>query len=254
MRWYQEPGDFEVDGVLICGVCGKPKEDGIFPIIHEHQMGALFRKQRTESEIAAIIERRRAACFAGEFRELAGECRIERADSDTQPEALDAIIRFRKTMRENRALKMGRGLLFYGDKGRGKTFISGCLMNMLVDDGYKCLMTSIRRLKSQSEERFGSTNGLVEWLCGFDAVCLDDLFRERGTESMAEFSFTIIDSLYKRRVPMIITTNMSRAYMTNPNDRDGAILDRVKERCEKIEMTGRNRRQGRMPRISGGEN
>lgn len=250
-EWYREPHDFEADGVLICGMCGKPKEvvyaNGVkFPIIHNHQMDKLFRKEETALEIVERKERNRRQCFAGEFRELERECRLSKADPDTQQEALEAVDKFVKTMYENKSKKMGRGLLIYGHNGRGKTFIAGCLCNELLDKGYKVLMTSTRRLRSLAEERFGNTNNVIDWLIRFDAVCLDDMFQDRATESGREFIITVVDALYKMRVPVIATTNMSAQYLMNPSDQDKPAIDRLKERCERLEMTGRNRRQGRL--------
>lgn len=249
--WYWEPGDFYDDEVLICGQCGKPKEidygDGVkFEVIHRHQMETVFKPRLDAIEIVERKERNRRQCFAGEFSELANECRLSRAAVDTQPEALDVIHRFVKTMYENKAKKMGRGLILYGFNGRGKTFLAGCLCNELLDKGFKVLMTSTRRLRSQVEEKFGSRNDMLKWLCGFDAVCLDDIFADRNTDSGREFVFDVIDALYLRRVPVIVTTNVSKDYLVNPSDADKPAIDRLKERCDKLELVGRNRRQGRL--------
>lgn len=249
-EWYREPNDFEADGVLICGMCGKPKEEVIgsvkFPIIHEHQLDTVFRKKEDALAIVERKQRWRNQCFAGEFRELANECRLSRADIDTDQEALEAVNRFVKTMYENKHKKIGRGLLIYGQNGRGKTFISGCLCNELLDHGYMPLMTSTRRLRNLAEERFGNTQNIIDWLVRFDVVCLDDIFADKRTESGREFVFDIVDALYKMRIPIIATTNMSKQYLMNPSDADKPAIDRLKERCEKLEMTGRNRRQGRL--------
>lgn len=250
-EWYREPRDFEADGVLICGMCGRPKEvlyeNGVkFPIVHSHQMDKLFDKEKTALEILEEKERNRRQCFTGEFRELESECRLSRADADTDPAALETIERFVKTFYENKSKKIGRGLLIFGYNGRGKTFISGCLCNELLDKGYKVLMTSTRRLRSLAEERFGNANNVIDWLVRFDAVCLDDIFADKTTDTGREFVFTVIDALYKMRVPIIATTNMSKEYLTNPNDADKPAIDRLKERCDKLEMKGRNRRQGRL--------
>lgn len=249
-EWYRETMDFEHDGKLVCGICGEYKEeecDGVkFPIIHDHQMEELYSKEESPRDRGRRLRKWRMACWSGEFRELEDECRLLRADHDTQPEAIEAIDRFVRNMPENKAKKNGHGLIIYGFNGRGKTFIAGCLCNELLDAGYRALMTSTRRLRAQCEEKFGSTNGIIEWLCRHDVVCLDDLFADKDTDVGREFVFTIVDSLYKMRVPVIVTTNMSREYLTNPRDADKPTVDRLKERCEKLELTGRNRRQGRL--------
>ena len=252
--YYYQHGDFYRDDIMICGLCGKPKEvayhtdEGMvkFPVIHSHQLEDLGRKEETVFDMMQRKQRWRNACFAGEFRELGNECKIENRDEDTQPEAIDALDRFCKTMFENRKNRMGRGLIIYGMNGRGKTFLAGCLCNMLLDKDYKVVMTSTRRLRSQVDEKFGSLNSTLDWLTRHDAVCLDDMFADRQTDTQREFTFSVVDALYKMRVPMIVTTNVTKAYLVNPSDSDKPTIDRIKERCEKLELVGRNRRQGRL--------
>lgn len=249
--WYKEPRDFYDGDMLICGLCGKPKEvvypNGVkMPIVHRHQFDKLFNKEPNALEICETQDRNRRTCFAGEFRELANECRLSRADADTQPEALDVINTFVRSFYDNKAKKWGRGLIIYGFNGRGKTFLAGCLCNELLDKHYRVLMTSTRRLRSQVDEKFGSLNDTMEWLCRFDCVCLDDFLCDKNTETGREFVAHVIDALYKMRVPVIVTTNASKEYLMNPGDDYKPTIDRLKERCEKLELVGRNRRQGRL--------
>ena len=244
MPWNAEPGDFESpDGTLVCGFCGKPKQtaDG-FPIVHSHQLASLVRHEETQAERAERILRNRGRCFAGEFRGLEG-CTLATAAEDTDRDSAGAVMAYSRDFRAMR--KAGHGLLLFGPVGRGKTFLAACLCNVLLDGGWRCLMTSTRRIRSQVEGAYGSLNSVVESLCRHDLVVLDDLFRDRNTETGREIVFDVVDALYKARVPMVVTTNLSGDSIRYPSQADQPVVDRLKERCRRVEMPASlpNRRQ-----------
>ena len=76
-----------------------------------------------------------------------------------------------------------------------------------------------------------------------DAI-IDDLGVERSTEYAMEQMFFVIDSRYRSRRPMIITTNLKLAELKNPPDLAHArIYDRILERCAPILFDGKNFRE-----------
>ena len=67
---------------------------------------------------------------------------------------------------------------------------------------------------------------------------------ERSTEYAMEQMFFVIDSRYRSRRPMIITTNLKLAELKNPPDLAHArIYDRILERCAPILFDGKNFRE-----------
>lgn len=247
---YAEPGDFEgPDGLLVCGICGKPKEarcgELTFPVLHSHQLGALTRREETEDERRERIARNRERCFKGEFYEEGERDLFAVADPDTPALAVQECKSFVASFADDRRGRQGRGLILHGPVGRGKTFLAGCVCNSLLADGWRCLMTSTRRIRSRIESSYGSSNEVVERLCRFDLVVLDDLFRDRDTEAGREIVFTVIDALYKMRVPVIATTNASADFLAYPPGELQAAVDRLKERCHRVPVDGPNRRQAK---------
>ena len=74
----------------------------------------------------------------------------------------------------------------------------------------------------------------------YDLLIIDDLGVERSTEYAMEQMFFVIDSRYRSRRPMIITTNLKLSELKNPPDLAHArIYDRILERCAPILLTGR---------------
>ena len=75
-------------------------------------------------------------------------------------------------------------------------------------------------------------------------LIIDDLGVERSTEYAMEQMFFVIDSRYRSRRPMIITTNLKLAELKNPPDLAHArIYDRILERCAPILFAGKNFRE-----------
>lgn len=140
--------------------------------------------------------------------------------------------------------KSGKGLLLYGDVGTGKTFYAACIVNALIDKGYPCLMTNFSRLTNQIAGMWDGKQEFIDSLSMFALVAIDDLGVERDTEYMNENVTTIIDSLYRAKVPMIITSNYTPKQLTDDCEiRKKRVYDRMLERCHPVKVNGASRRK-----------
>ncbi len=123
-----------------------------------------------------------------------------------------------ETMKENAA-----GAIFYGEVGKGKTFLAGCIGDELIKKGVRVLFTS---LKSLVNNRIKSNNGKAEQinLDRFQCFVLDDI----GIENASSTAYEIIDEIYRLNVPVIITTNLSPDELKNPDTTEKKrIYDRI---------------------------
>jgi DNA replication protein DnaC len=140
--------------------------------------------------------------------------------------------------------KNGKGLLLYGDVGTGKTFFAACIVNALINTGYPCLMTNFSRLTNQIAGMWEGKQEYIDSLNMFSLVAIDDLGVERDTEYMNENVTTIIDSLYRAKVPMIITSNYTPKQLTESCEiRKKRVYDRMLERCHPVKVNGSSRRK-----------
>jgi DNA replication protein DnaC len=163
-------------------------------------------------------------------------------DDNERPEitaAMKAYVNNFSTLRKD-----AKGLLLYGNVGTGKTFHAACVVNALIDRGYPCLMTNFSRL---ANEISGMWEGKQEYLDGlgrFALVAIDDLGVERDTEYMNEHATTIIDCLYRSKVPVIVTSNYTPKQLTEDCEiRKRRVYDRLLERCHPIKVDGASRRK-----------
>ena len=143
------------------------------------------------------------------------------------------------------AYKSNIGLLLFGDVGTGKSFFAGCIANALLDRDVPVLMTNFPTILNRLTGMFSEDRS--EFIASFDEydlLIIDDLGVERSTEYAMEQMFFVIDSRYRSRRPMIITTNLKLAELKNPPDLAHArIYDRILERCAPILFAGKNFRE-----------
>ena len=140
--------------------------------------------------------------------------------------------------------KNGRGLLFWGNVGTGKTFLAGCIANALMEKNIPVLMTSFPKLLNALGGLYsGEKNEYLKSLNQYRLLIIDDLGVERDTPYVLETVYLVIDERYKSGKPFIITTNLSLEKLRNPADLEhGRIYDRIMERCVPVAFSGKNYR------------
>ena len=137
------------------------------------------------------------------------------------------------------------GLLFWGDVGTGKSFLAACIANGLLDQGVSVMMTNFTRILNKlSDLQVKERSQFISDFGKVDLLIIDDLGIERSTEFALEQVFNVIDSRYRSKLPLIVTTNMTLEELKNPQDLTRSrIYDRVLERCVPLRINNQNIRQ-----------
>ena len=131
------------------------------------------------------------------------------------------------------------GLLLWGGVGTGKSFLAGCIANALMEQEVPVRMTNFTRILNELNNSFSGRNEVVDRLCRYPLLILDDFGMERGTEYALEQIYTIVDSRYRSRKPLIVTTNLTLDELRHPQDTVHArIYDRLLEMCVPISCIG----------------
>lgn len=137
------------------------------------------------------------------------------------------------------------GLLIWGDVGTGKSFFAGCIANALLEKGIPVLMTNFSRiLNTLTGMHFEDRNQFINNLNRYSLLIIDDLGIERNSDFALEQVFNMIDSRYRSKKPLIITTNLTLSELNNASDiAHKRIYDRILERCIPVRINNRNIRQ-----------
>lgn len=242
-----EAGDYVKDDLLHCGKCNTPKQCfvEVFGTIRKPPCLCKCAKEARDAE----DERRRQREFADRVNRYRSvgfpESQMSKwtfaADDGSNPKMTAAMQNYVQHFDEFR--KQGKGLLLFGSVGTGKTFLAACVANALIDKGTPCLVTNFARIANTVQGLFEGRQEYYDSLNKFPLLVLDDLNAERKTEYMQEIVFNVIDARYRAKLPLIITTNLTREQLMHPDDVTyQRIYSRLFEMCTPIEIAGADRR------------
>lgn len=251
----RKPGDYVgTDGLLICGKCGEPRQQLIdfadpAPDDPEHtsrlKVATMCRCER-EAE-----EKERQKKQAEEDMERIRKLR--KSSLMDEKFSISTFDNFRTTKYNGRNLKLCRryaekfdlmleknqGLLFWGDVGTGKSYAAACIANYLLSHKIPVVMTSFVKLLETIQAKRDEETSILSRLGRAKLVIFDDLGAERGTDYALEKVYNIIDSRYRKGLPMILTTNLTIDEMKREADvRYSRIYDRIFEICYPMQFTG----------------
>lgn len=101
-------------------------------------------------------------------------------------------------------------LLFYGNSGTGKTFLSWCIAKELLDKGFLVVYkTSDDLLRALKDIKFNNDTDLENLLINCDLLIIDDLGSEQITDFSSTELFTLINKKILKNKKMLISTNLS---------------------------------------------
>ena len=243
-----EEGDYiGEDGLIYCHKCHTRKQTEV------NILGTIRRPMclcKCEAErLAAEEEERQRIKFEQRVKELRRmgfpEANMQNWTFANDDMANEQITKAAQKYVENfgELRKTGKGLLFYGNTGTGKTYAACEIANALVDKGYPVIVTNFARILNTLQGTFDKQE-YIDGFNSFQLLVIDDLGIERDTAFAKEQVFNIIDSRYRSGLPMIITTNLTMEKIKNPEDIENRrIYDRILERCFPIEVGGSSRRR-----------
>lgn len=136
----------------------------------------------------------------------------------------------------------GKGILYYGTVGTGKTYAAVCIANALLDKGIPCLVTSLTRLYNEQQENINERQSYLDRLSKYTLLILDDFGSERNADTMNELVHSVIDARCNSGLPLIVTTNLKLSDFKTANAEQQRIYSRLYKACAFIEAVGEDRR------------
>lgn len=244
-------GDYQKDGLWYCGKCDTPKQCRItlFGSVRTPMCICKCETEKREREKEEHDRRERQQIVAKMRKTGFPESEMCHWTFETDDGQNEKASKVAKNYVANfgEMLKRGKGLLFFGDVGTGKTFYSACIVNALIDKGYPCMITNFARLVNTISGMYDGKQQYIDSLNRFDLLVIDDLAAERDTEYMNEIVYNIIDSRYRAGLPTIITTNLSADEIKNPADiSKQRTYSRLLEMCVPVEVKGKDRRREKL--------
>ena len=244
-----ESGDYTgANGLLYCGKCKTAKQVEIdvngmklTPFCMCQCEKEKYEKEKAEDKARALreqIERNRRAGFPEE--------QMQKWTFEKDDRANEKISDICKRYVENfpKMKSKGKGLMFLGGFGTGKTFLAACIANALLDEGFSVLMTNFPRLVNTIHGMREGKQEYIDSLNKYSLLIIDDLGVERQSEYVAEIVQNIVDSRYRAGLPVVITTNLSPKDFTETQDiAKSRLYSRIAEMCLPLIVKGVDRRK-----------
>ena len=135
-----------------------------------------------------------------------------------------------------------RNLFFYGTVGTGKSFLSGCIANELLQAGFSVIYFSasglferLARYAFDTKEK-DALHAFYADLYGCDLLIIDDLGTEVTNQFVTSQLFSCLNERWLRRRPVIISTNLSLEELRDRySDR---IFSRITSGFDLCKLTG----------------
>ena len=262
--------DYEKDGYIICGKCGKRKAKvsrnsrGEKLVLHVGNECVCEINAMTPEEKEAIakanIERLKEDNERWE-RQQAEERKLRIADKRRKAfddvrlckwtfandDKTNAISSVAEKYADNfyTMLQRGKGLLLYGGVGTGKSYMAACIVNAVLEQDYACKFTNFSRLANTLLGcEFGEKQEYLDSLQRYKLLVIDDLGSERNTEFMNEVVYSVIDARHISQLPLIVTTNLTGDELKHPSNIESErVFSRLFEMCIPVEVKGKDRRK-----------
>lgn len=155
------------------------------------------------------------------------------------------------------ALAKGYGIYLYGESGVGKTHLTACMCNELMEQGNQCLFTSFIEISKAIKSTFGKGNAeaesLIKLIGTVDFLFIDDfgteIVKKNGEDNwMQEQIYDIINKRYSDLKPTIFSSNYTLNQLVNERGLMSKTVDRVREMSTAMLMIeGDNFRKGNKP-------
>lgn len=125
-------------------------------------------------------------------------------------QALQVARKFVNDWEQN--LETGEGFTFAGDYGNGKSHLVAAVVHELVDRDISATYQPVAELLKRVRATFGSgaketEAQILDWLFSVKCLALDDIGAQKETDWAKEFLLTVIDFRYRRKLPILVTTN-----------------------------------------------
>ena len=208
-----------------CGVsltpnyeCSKCKDTGYISVDYQTEMcSCMKQKLINESYNKSNLFRLKNDTFSN-FNDCfyCDQANVAKYGINVSPkENINKIKNICKEFVENFESESQKNLLFTGTPGVGKTFLSGCIANEILNKGYTVLyQTSPLLLDSIFEYKYNQKNAsskeLYDSLFNVNLLIIDDLGTENLTAARFAELFTVLNArLLNPKTKTIISTNFS---------------------------------------------
>ena len=244
------PDDYTKDGLLYCGKCNTPKQKYVeffkrnMPIMCRCREEEVKRQEELERLIKKQeqIEKLRKASLLGEKYKGVTFDNTETGHSKDFKAIYDRCKKYCDVSTD--VLEKGIGIYLFGTKGTGKSRLTACMGNELMNKNYTVLYTNFADI---SKNILNSKEDFIEQLGRIEFLFIDDFGTEKVTKNNEDMwlqgkVFEVINKRYINNKPIIFTSNYSLEELIRDRGIADKTVDRIMEICEIMKLEGKSYR------------
>lgn len=241
------------DGIIYCSKCNTQsscfvkhpitKEQILVRCLCECASNKRDEEERQQKELERLkeIEKLKSASLIGErYKDILFN-NTEIGHNKSFDNAYNTCRRYCEV--SNVVLAEGMGIYIFGDTGTGKTHLTACMVNELINKKYQVLFTNFFEISKMIRSTFNKSseteNDYINRLATIDFLFIDDLGTERvqNGESdlwLQEKIFDVLNKRYNNKKPTIFSSNHSLNELINDRGFMPKTVDRIAEMSTRI--------------------
>lgn len=189
-----------------------------------------------QSSIRDILEKENFSSFSYQYYSAKPE-----KDRPSPRTNMEAVVSACRTFIQGFDKMEKNNLLFLGNAGVGKTFLSHCVAYELINQGHTVLyLTAFQLFDLLKQHAFQKENSepttSMEYLLGCDLLIIDDLGTELNNSFISSQLFLCMNERLLRRKATIISTNLSLGQLSQAYSE--RILSRIMEHYQILNIYG----------------
>lgn len=240
---------YDEDGILCCGKCRTRKQFYVPQFqravptpckCRQAELDAEKEREEKRKKALKIKELREASLLGKRYQEASFE-NTEISHSAEFRAIYDRCKRYCEIADD--VLINGIGIYLFGTNGTGKSRLTACMGNELMENGFTVLYTNF----SEIARKLLKSDDFIKQLSRIDFLFIDDFGTEKvakGDEDMwlQEKVFEVINKRYIDRKPIIFTANYSLKELVEERGMAKRSVDRIMEMCEVMRLDGQSYR------------
>lgn len=242
--------EYEIEGLPYCSKCNTPRFVKLRNNDGSDFITRCLCKCQAEERDANLLEKEQQK-LKDNFRErqkisMMGEKYLDaRFDTAVRTDSNQKIYSSCENYVKNasQVLTNNIGIYIYGNNSSGKTYLTACMCNALVEKGYTCVFTSMPKIISEIQKSYNNNAALsqaevVEMLSRKQFLFIDDLGKEFIGQNKSAFAekvlLEVLNTRYNNGLPTIFSSNFSLTDFIEKLDVDKAISERVNEMSTRV--------------------
>lgn len=237
--------EYEKDGELYCKNCNTPRS--VYLRSFNQRVRCICKCQKfkiEEEEKKALQEQRlleldrlKEASLIGErYKNVIFE-NTQLSDNETFNNAYKRCKKYCEVSQQ--VYEEGMGIYIFGESGTGKTHLTSCMANELMEQNYQVLFTNFAEISKMIKTTFKrdskeTENDYINQLANIDFLFIDDLGTEivqKNDEDtwLQEKIYDVINKRYNANKPTIFTSNYSMKELVVERGMMKKTVDRIME-------------------------